>query len=151
MFSSLPARPLSVDELQSLHKTSSLVAAAPINVVLDPDQDRSRSLVVSAVLVTEASVVGVSYDPTEQSWNKVIQKENGPDSEKGPDGTVESVVMEVESALEQEAERLEKDGEVGEVFGSDLEGGVNADYRDGTELNKVLQKQYDEFTQNKSE
>ncbi|MFD1570352.1 MULTISPECIES: hypothetical protein [Haloferacaceae] len=147
MLSSLPARPLSVDELQSLHRSGSLVAAAPINVVLDPDQDRSRSLVVSAVLATESYVVGVSYDPAKQTWNKVIQKENRPDSEKGPDGTVESVVMEVEDALEQEAERLEEDDEVGEIFDSDVEGGVNADYRDGTELNKVLQKQYDEYTQ----
>ncbi|CDK38000.1 hypothetical protein [Halorubrum sp. AJ67] len=147
MLSSLPTRPLSVDELQSLHRSGSLVAAAPINVVLDPDQDRSRSLVVSAVLATEAFVVGVSYDPSDQTWNKVIQKENGPESEKGPDGTVESVIMEAESALEQEAERLEEDGEVGEIFGSDVEDGVNADYRDGTELNKVLQKQYDEYTQ----
>jgi len=147
MLSSLPARPLSVDELQSLHRSGSLVAAAPINVVLDPDQDRSRSLVVSAVLATEAFVVGVSYDPSDQTWNKVIQKENGPESEKGPDGTVESVIMEAESALEQEAERLEEDGEVGEIFGSDVEDGVNADYRDGTELNKVLQKQYNEYTQ----
>ena len=147
MLSSLPARPLSVDELQSLHRSGSLVAAAPINVVLDPDQDRSRSLVVSAVLATEAFVVGVSYDPSDQTWNKIIQKENGPESEKGPDGTVESVVMEAESALEQEAERLEEDGEVGEIFGSDVEDGVNADYRDGTELNKVLQKQYNEYTQ----
>jgi len=55
--------------------------------------------------------------------------------------------MEAESALEQEAERLEEDGEVGEIFGSDVEDGVNADYRDGTELNKVLQKQYNEYTQ----
>jgi len=67
MLSSLPTRPLSVDELQSLHRSGSLVAAAPINVVLDPDQDRSRSLVVSAVLATEAFVVGVRYDPSDQT------------------------------------------------------------------------------------
>lgn len=147
MLSSIPGRPLSLNELESLHRSDSLLAAAPINVVIDPDQHRARSLVVSTVLVTEASVVGVSYDPTERSWEKVIQKDNGPDSKKGSDGIVRSVVEEVESVLEQEADRLEEEGRVGEIFDSDSEGGVNADFRDGTELNKLLQRQYDEYRQ----
>lgn len=147
MLSSIPRRPLSLSELESLHEGDSLLAAAPINVVIDPDQHRARPLVVSTVLVTEATVVGVSYDPTERSWEKVIQKSNEPDSEKGSDGIVRSVVEEVESMLEQEAEELEKEGQVGEVFDSDSEGGVNADFRDGTELNKILQQQYEEYKQ----
>ena len=144
VISSLPSRPLAVDELKPLHMSDSILAAAPINAVFDPEPDRQRPLVVSAVIATEKSVIGVSYDPAERTWERVIQRDNAPESEMGTDGVAESAIDEVEQALEAKAEQFESEDQVSEIVESDTSDGVTADLREADELNELLQQQYED-------
>lgn len=146
MISSLPSRPLAVDELKALHMSDSILAAAPINALIDPEPDRKRPLVVSAVIATEKSVIGVSYDPAERNWERVIQRDNAPESEMGADGVAESAIDEVEQALEARAEQFEEENQVSEILESDTSNGVNTDLREAGELSEILQQQYEDAT-----
>lgn len=144
VISSLPSRPLAVDELKALHMSNSILAAAPINVVFDPEPDRQRSLVVSAVIATEKSVIGVSYDPAERTWERVIRRDNAPESEMGTDNIADGAINKVEQALEAKAEQFEEENQVSEIVESDTSDGVTADLREADELSEVLQQQYED-------
>ena len=146
VISSLPSRPLAVDELKALHMSNSILAAAPINVVFDPEPDRQRPLVVSAVIATEKSVIGVNYDPAKQTWERVIRRDNAPESGVGTDGVADSAINEVEQALEARAEQFEEEDQVSEIVESDTSDGVTADLREADELSELLQQQYEDAT-----
>jgi hypothetical protein len=146
LVSSLPSRPLTDDELYSLHTSEKLVGAVPVNAVSDPDTDRRRSLVVGAIFITESVIKALQYDPQERGWAEVFQGKNAPESEKNYEGIVTAVFDEAEAALEDAAADLEATGDIGEVFDREIVEEGKAAYRDAEEFGKLLQKHYEDAT-----
>ena len=99
-----------------------------------------------SIIVTKESVVGVSYDPAKQTWERVIRRDNVPEPEMGTTGVADGAIDEVEQALEARAEQFEEEDQVSEIVESDTSDGVTADLREADELSELLQKQYEDAT-----
>lgn len=112
--SSLPARPLSGQEVGALNEADALVAVRPVERFEFDAVD--ETLVVAVILITRQGVRGVTFDP-DRGWAVVYREDL--DTVESIDDVPESVIGDAQRVLRGKIDDLERERD----FGSKL---VNA-------------------------
>lgn len=115
--SSLPARPLSGQEVGALNESDAFVAVRPVERFEFDAVD--ETLVVAVVLITGQGVRGVAFDP-DRGW-RVVHREDIEGVERLED-VPESVIGAAQRVLRGEIDDLERE----RAFGSQLVDAYNA-------------------------
>lgn len=143
----LPSRPLTVKEVYyGFDQSDQFIESTYVNVIID--EESNLSFAFDVVFVTEDRIIAVQYDVEEQSWQRIYEAENKPQTQKTDDGVVREKVVEARELLEGSVDKLEAEGLAGQVMNVEqLEKG-RAITREAPELTERVRQQYQQAVSN---
>ncbi|GAA0293480.1 hypothetical protein [Halarchaeum salinum] len=133
-FDSLPARPLSHDEVMALSASGRFVDVRPVNAFHYPE--RETQLITAIVFVTKSGLRAVDYDPTVREWHVV--REESLDGPEDITDVPDELLSDVQAEIEQRVSEMEDAGVVGGTAARD----ESTEVRDASGLGSVLYDQY---------
>jgi len=142
LVSSLPDRPLTLTEDESLTEDDSVLKVKPVRMVSDPDTGhRGNVYLMGAVFATDSSLSALQYSPDDRSWSKTYHDTVDPGSEQSLDSLVEA-----EEVIEESITEWEERGEVDEEVHRESDSFGEMEFRDSNGLARLLKQHYNDAT-----